>query len=141
LDVNNIGEDQRGVTVTGMLTRGVYRVAGYRQVLSAESALESDKPVWEVPLVVSGPGDESDLTPLGREQFDADAASANLRWIGPAEEISLAGTAIRGQTMWWWLALLVLLLLLVEMTVLAWPSFRPQDAAAPAPLATEGAAS
>jgi hypothetical protein len=141
LDVNNIGEDQRGVTVTGMMTRGVYRVAGYREVLSAESAVDSDKPVWEVPLVVSGSGDESDLTPLSREQFDADVASANLRWIGPAEEISLAGTAIRGQTMWWWLALLVLLLLLVEMTVLAWPSFRPQDAEAAAPSLAEGAAS
>jgi hypothetical protein len=140
LDVNNIGENQRGVTVTGLFTRGVYRVAGFRPALSTDAPLASDKPVWEVPLVVSGPGDESDLTPLARDEFESDAASANLRWIGPAEEISLAGTAIRGQTSWWWLALLVLILLLVEMTVLAWPSFQPQDVAAPAVPATQGGA-
>jgi hypothetical protein len=140
LDVGYIGPDQRGVTVSGLLTRGVYRVAGYRPSLSADSTLASDKPVWEVPLVVGGSGDESDLTPLTRDEFDADAASANLRWIGPAEEISLAGTAIRGQTMWWWLTLLVLVLLLVEMSVLAWPSFRPQEVAAAAPVVTEGGA-
>ncbi|HEX5106018.1 MAG TPA: VWA domain-containing protein, partial [Pirellulaceae bacterium] len=115
LDVNNIGPDQRGVTVTGLFQRGVYRVAGFRPNLSADAALADDKPVWEVPLVVSGPGEESDLAPLTRDQFEQSAASANLRWISPGEEISLAGTAIRGQTMWWWLALLVLVLLLAEM--------------------------
>jgi hypothetical protein len=137
LDVNNIRADQRGVTVTGLLTRGVYRVAGFRQVLSEESALTDDKPVWHETLVVSGPGEESDLTAMSRDAFEAEAASANLRWIGPAEEISLAGTAIRGQTTWWWLALVVLLLLLLEMIVLAWPSFRPQDAAS-SPLSPGG---
>jgi hypothetical protein len=140
LDAGYIGPEQRGVTVSGLLTRGVYRVAGFRPSLSADNALASDKPVWEVPLVVAGSGDESDLTPLTRDEFDADAASANLRWIGPAEDISLAGTAIRGQTMWWWLALIVLVLLLLEMTVLAWPSFRPQEATLQPALAAEGAA-
>jgi hypothetical protein len=137
LDVNNIRADQRGVTVTHLLTRGVYRVAGFRQVLSEESSLTDEKPVWQETLVVSGPGEESDLTAMPRDAFEAEVASANLRWIGPTEEISLAGTAIRGQSMWWWLALLVLVLLLVEMIVLAWPSFRPQEASS-APLSPVG---
>jgi len=111
-----------------LLTRGVYRVAAFRTVASADSQLAAEKPVWEVPLVVSGDASESDLAPLTRDEFDQLAASANLRWIGPAEDISLAGVAIHGQTSWWWLALAVFLILLAEMAVLAWPSLRPQEA-------------
>jgi hypothetical protein len=132
LDVGYIGPDQRGVTVSGLLERGVYRVTGFRPSLSSDSQLPADKPVWDVPLVVGGEGAESDLAPLGREQFEAIADSANLRWVAAGEEISLAGTAIRGQSSWWWLILVVLGLLILEMAILAWPTFRPQ------PLATAG---
>jgi hypothetical protein len=137
LDVGYIGAAaesgaQRGVTVPNLLARGVYRVAAYRTVSSADPDVSADKPVWEVPLVVAGDASESDLAPLARDEFDELSASANLRWIGPAEDISLAGVAIRGQSSWWWLALLVLVLLLVEMTVLAWPAFRPPNEVAPA---------
>jgi hypothetical protein len=132
LDVGYIGPEQRGVAITGLLHRGVYRVSGFRPALSAEPMLAADKPVWDVPLVVNGEAEESDLTPIHRQQFDQAAGQANLRWVGPGEEISLAGTAIRGQASWWWLVLLVLVLLLMEMTILAWPTFRPQQAPAPA---------
>jgi hypothetical protein len=121
---------QRGVTVSNLLARGAYRVVATRSATSADPEISADRPVWEVPLVVAGDPAESDLSPLAREEFDDLAASANLRWIGPAEDISLAGVAIRGQSSWWWLALVVLVLLLVEMTVLAWPTFRPPEAAA-----------
>jgi hypothetical protein len=132
LDVGYIGGAsasgaERGVTVTSLLARGVYRVAAFRTVASADPQLAADKPVWEVPLVVSGDARESDLAPLTRDEFDQLAANANLRWIGPTEDISLAGVAIHGQTSWWWLALAVFLLLLAEMAVLAWPSLRPQE--------------
>ena len=131
LDVGYLGGSsesgtQRGVTVTNLLSRGIYRVAASRAVASADPALAGDQPVWEVPLIVAGPASESDLTPLGRGNFDELATAANLRWIGPAEDISLAGVAIHGQTSWWWLALAVFLILLAEMAVLAWPSLRPQ---------------
>jgi hypothetical protein len=133
LDVGYIGPDQRGVTIAGLYQRGTYRIAGYRTNLSTDAVPEQDKPVWDVPLVVNGDAEESDLSPLTRDDFDEVAANANLRWIGPAEEISLAGTAIYGQNGWWWLILLVLLLLLVEMSVLAWPTFRPQTIPATSP--------
>jgi hypothetical protein len=129
LDVGYIGPDVRGVTVTGLYQRGIYRVAGYRPALSPDSALENDKPAWEVPLVVSGDSEESDLSPLTRTDFEEVASTADLRWIGPSEEISLAGTAIYGQNGWWWLILSVLLILMIEMAVLAWPAFRPQETA------------
>jgi len=126
LDVGYISPDQRGVTLTALLARGVYRVRGIRPSLAPASAPAADKPVWDVPLVVSGPAEESDLTALTREQFDEVAVRANLRWVGAGDEISLAGVAIRGQTSWWWLVLFVLTLLLVEMSVLAWPTLQPE---------------
>lgn len=125
LDIGYIAGDERGVTLTGLLLRGVYRVTGTRQSFSVDVPQENGPPVWEVPLVVNGPAEESDLTPLRREQFDEVAAGGNLRWVGRGEAISLAGTAVSGRTSWWWLALSVLLLLLLEMSVLAWPTFRP----------------
>ncbi len=136
LDVGYIGTAaesgaQRGVTVTNLLTRGIYRVVATRAATSADPEIASDAPAWEVPLVVAGDAAESDLASLTRNEFDDLAASGTLRWIGPSEDISLAGVAIRGQNTWWWLALVVLVLLLVEMTVLAWPTFRPQEVVTP----------
>ena len=132
LDVGYIGGDaasgaQRGVTITNLLARGVYRARAFRPTASADQEIEAGRPVWEVSLVVAGDAAESDLTPLARDEFDQLAAGANVRWIGPAEDFSLAGVAIRGQSSWWWLALVVLLLLLAEMAVLAWPTMRPQE--------------
>ncbi|MEX2173585.1 MAG: BatA domain-containing protein [Pirellulaceae bacterium] len=121
------GAVQRGVTVTNLLARGVYRIVGRQAAVSTDPLAAADKPLWEVPLVVAGSAGESDLTPLARDEFDRLAAAANLRWIGLADEISLAGVAIRGQTSWWWLALAVLVLLLVEMIVLAWPALRRRE--------------
>jgi hypothetical protein len=135
LDIGYLGDSlatspQRGVTLTNLLSRGVYRVVASRG--SAESGTEpTTTTLWEVPLAIGGEADESDLTPLRREDREAIAASGQLRWIGPADEIGLTGTAIHAQTSWWWLALLVLTVLLGEMAILAWPSIRPQEAAAP----------
>jgi hypothetical protein len=139
LDVGYLGgtsatSAERGVTVTNLLTRGEYRVAAFRTAdavagsSSVDPELAADMPVWEVPLVIAGDASESDLAPLNRDDFDALAGNASLRWIGPADDISLAGVAIHGQSSWWWLALAVLLVLLAEMAVLAWPTVRPQGA-------------
>ncbi len=138
LDVGYLGgtsatSAERGVTVTNLLTRGVYRVAAFRTAgsalagSSADPELAADKPVWEVPVVIAGDASESDLAPLAKGDFDALAGNASLRLIGLADDISLAGVAIHGQSSWWWLALAVLLILLAEMAVLAWPSVRLQE--------------
>jgi hypothetical protein len=134
LDIGYLGDTlatspQRGVTLTNLLSRGVYRVVASRG--GPEAGAEPAATLWEVPLAIAGEADESDLTTLPREDREAFAASGQLRWIGPADEIGLAGTAIHAQTSWWWLALLVLALLLGEMAILAWPTIRPQEAAAP----------
>jgi len=133
IDVGYLDGDQRGVTLTGLLERGVYRITGVRPAVRSTSAAASDKPVWDVPLVVNGEAEESDLTPLGENDLAAIPGAANVRWVGAGEEISLTGTAVRGQSSWWWLALFTLLLLLLEMSVLAWPMLAPGSAAAPSP--------
>lgn len=130
LDVSYVAAEQRGVIVTGLLERGVYRISGLRTALAPEPAAAPAK-VWDVPLAVGGSSDESDLTPLARAQFEEIAASGSLSWVAPGEAISLAGTAFRGQRSWWWLALAALLLLLVEMSVLVWPSL-PRQTSSPA---------
>ncbi|WP_425614010.1 BatA domain-containing protein [Anatilimnocola sp. NA78] len=129
LDIGFISGDLRGITLYGLYQRGVYRVAGYRRDPNVEGAQPTEeKPAWELPIVVNGEADESELLPLSREKFEELTAGSSLRWVEPGEDISLAGAAIRGQTSWWYLALAVLLLLLAEMVVLAWPAFRPQAA-------------
>lgn len=134
LDVGYIGKEQRGVTITDLFQRGVYQVAAYRTLPTStdpEATTAAEKPVWEIPLAVNGSSEESELAPLTREKFDEVATGSQLRWVGPGEEISLAGTAIRGQSSWWWLVLLVLVVLLVEMLVLALPMIRQGASAEP----------
>jgi len=112
-----IRRDVRGVTIRGALSRGVYHLVGYSQPPAGSSAPPIE--LWKTPVVVRGDPDESELTPLSREQFERDTAGLKVRWVGPGEEINLAGSQIRGANLWWWLILAVLLILLVEMTLLA----------------------
>lgn len=126
LDVGYLGKDLRGVTISSLLQRGVYRLRGYRP---SPAPAQRAAPVWDVPLVVNGDAAESDLTKLTALQFAqiAGASQEQFRWVAPGAEISLAGASIRGQTSWWWLACIVLVLLLVEMSVLAWPTLEPKN--------------
>ena len=126
LDIGYISGEQRGVTINGLYQRGVYRVAAYRsQPVSLDSSQAADKPLWEVPLAVGGEAEESNLAPLSAAKVDELSQTANLRFVAPGEEISLAGATIRGQNFWWWLALAaVLVCLVVEMGILAWPNLR-----------------
>jgi len=79
---------------------------------------------WEAPLTINGEANESELEPLTQEQFEARVGGANVRWVGPDEDISLAGSQVRGQTSWWWLILGVLVLLGAELAILAEPVIR-----------------
>ncbi len=131
LDVGFVGQDRRGVTVSHLYKRGVYRVRG---MLADEAASNNDqtRPLWEVPLVVNGDPAESELDPLPRERFDELAAGTNLHWVSAGETISLAGNALFGTETWWWLIVVVLGMLILEMSILAWPTYRDSQAAPPA---------
>lgn len=130
VDVGAIGADARGVTLHGLVERGFYRVSAKAPVAPGVAASGSASqaeavPLWEVPIAVNGDPQESELASLGEGRFDELAADSKLRWVEEGSEISLAGTAIRGQGMWWYLTLAVFLLLLAEMLTLAWPNLKP----------------
>lgn len=116
LDPGFVGRDQLGFNIEQPLTRGLYRVTALRPDGQAGAAREI---VWELPLAVNGDPDESELQPLTREQFDARVGGQSVRWVGPDDEISLAGAQISGQNSWWWLILVALSLLLAELLLVA----------------------
>jgi hypothetical protein len=116
LEVSYVGADCRGVILTGLFERGVYRVAGFRPSATIDRA--SEKSAWDVSLVVNGGSEESDLSPLTRSDFEELSPGENVRWVAPGDDITLAGTTMNGQNSWWWLVLAVLVLLLAEMSIL-----------------------
>lgn len=129
LEVSYIRPEERGVILSELGQRGFYQVNGFRPPLAGQPAPAEGRPAWSVALSVNGAADESDLTPLSREEFNRLAAGTQLRWVAAGEEISLAGDAIRGQNSWWWLTVAVLLLAVTELVILAWPRFQSPEAA------------
>jgi hypothetical protein len=127
LDVTFINADRRGVTASGLLTRGVYHLTGKRLSLAVSEPQHSA--VWEVPIVVNGVAEESDLTPLSRNEFDRTYSTAAFHWVEKDEELDLAGAVRSGQNTWWWLALIVLVLLGIEMAVIAGPNLMGSETA------------
>lgn len=129
-----LGANTRGLTITNPLQQGIYQVTAYRTSESADDK-QTEETVWRVPLAVNaydavpGAPSESELTPLSKTDFDQRAADSPLRWVGPDESISLAGTQVRGQNSWVYLVAAVLLLLLAELLILAWPQMKPAAAA------------
>jgi hypothetical protein len=81
---------------------------------------------WPAPrvLAVNGPADESQLARVGEADLrDRLGADANVRFVGPGDEISIEGAQVEAQDLWWWLTLVVVGCLALEMTTLAWPAF------------------
>jgi hypothetical protein len=117
LDTGFVGKEQLGFSIEQPLARGLYRVTALRANGHGDAAARET--AWELPVAVNGDAEESELQPLSREQFDARVGNAAVRWVGPEDEISLAGTQVSGQDSWWWLILAVLGLLLVELLLVA----------------------
>jgi len=119
LEVTYIGAQQRGVTLSGLLNRGVYYVRG-RKLTSLLDA-STQKPIWEVPLAVNGASEESDLSSVTSRELEQATAGADIHFVAAGEAINLSGAATSWQNSWWWLTLGVLTLLLAEMLVLIKP--------------------
>jgi hypothetical protein len=119
LDVSFVSAQRRGVVVPGLLARGDYRIVGRR--LGPAATTNIDRPTWDVSLAINGDADESDLTPLGRTEFDKNFATAGFRWVAASEANELSGSTMSGQSSWWWLALAVIVLLAIEMLVIVMP--------------------
>src|SRR5262245_64296469 len=96
LEVTYIGAQQRGVALTGLLSRGIYQVRGRR--LSSSSDASAEKPVWETPIAVNGASEESDLTTIAGSEFDRITAGTDIRVVAAGESRKLGGAAPGGQT-------------------------------------------
>jgi hypothetical protein len=121
IDVGFIGKDQRGMTLHGLVQRGLYTVSARPAAMSSDPALAEQASVWQVPIAINGDPEESNLAPLSAGRFAELAEGSQLSWVEEGDDISLAGAQINGQNLWWYLAAAVLLLLIAEMIVLAWP--------------------
>src|SRR5262245_65685421 len=119
LEVTYIGAQQRGVALTGLLSRGIYQVRGRR--LSSSSDVAAEKPVWEMPIAVNGTSEESDLTTIAGSEFDRITAGADIRMVAAGKAINLAGAATGWQNSWWWLIVGVVVLLAGDVPVLIKP--------------------
>ena len=127
LAVDALGGDQYGVTLRSLGQRGIYRVTAHR----AESAAQEgqDTRLWEKPLAVNGPIEESELQTLDEAALKNRLGQANYRWISSTDAISLEGAVVRGQFIWRWFIILMLIMLLVELSILAWPTLKARRAA------------
>jgi hypothetical protein len=121
-----LGADRYGLSLGGLHARGLYRVAAYEPAASgrARPAAFSQK-IWETPLAVGGPAEESRLEMLDEEGLGERVGPANFRWTGDGQAVAavaLAGPQFGGREVWQWLLVAVLAGLFLELVVLARPS-------------------
>ena len=126
LAVDALGPDRYGVTVRSVLHRGSYRIVGLGNQDPAHAGRETK--IWEVPLAVNGPADESRL--VGQQRADRAAGPAGTNVLATRQNLqgaTLGGVA--GQDAWRWLMATALGCLLVELLVLALPHLKKAAAA------------
>ncbi len=111
LSVDALGGDRYGIGLVDLTQRGIYRVKAVR---SDDAAPGDGVPLWEIPLAVNGPAEESQLIPAERSQAEAKSfvdASAQAYSASPMQ--------LEGVDMWKWLIGLMLVLLLAEFLLAA----------------------
>ena len=128
LSIDALGADAYGVSIRNVTQCGHYLVTAQRDADNEAESLEAK--LWEIPLAVNGPKQESQLVTLDPAGLRERLGDANYRWIEKDEPISLAGAQVHGQDLWKWLLGLVLVALLVELLVLAWPDLSKEWAPA-----------
>jgi Aerotolerance regulator N-terminal/von Willebrand factor type A domain len=138
LEVERVGREEFGVTVSDFAQRGLYRVA-IRKPQSAtgdaavgkseklEATKLADKKSHDELIAANGPVEESKLTAIdeagaaAKLRTDGETAP-HYRWVARGEPISLTGAEVWGQDTWWWLILIVFCCLFMELAILAWPA-------------------
>jgi hypothetical protein len=115
LAVDALGPDRYGVTVRSVLHRGGYHIVGLGNQDPAHAGRETK--LWEVPLAVNGPADESRLAGVRGADRAAGSAASNAQ--PNLEGATLGGPT--GQETWRWLMATALGCLLVELLILALP--------------------
>jgi hypothetical protein len=111
LVVDALGGDRHGIGLYNLTQRGLYRVRAER----GDKASQGDAALlWEVPLAVNGPAEESQLVPAQKSLSEGQGFVDDS-----AQAYSALPLQIEGIDLWKWLLGLVLVLLLAELLLAA----------------------
>jgi len=124
LTVDALGNDRYGINLGNWTQRGIYRVTAARANDSADGAAGEEAKLWELPLAVNGPADESELIV---SQLGKAAGGRNFIAVASAGA-TVKTTANEDVDIWKWLIGLVLCLLLAELYVAAKSTPRTEPA-------------
>jgi hypothetical protein len=113
LAADAVGPDRYAVTAANPARRGHYQLTA---MAAAAGGRESQ--LWEVPLAVNGPAEESDLRGPAADRVKPDAAEG--LWVADRAENAQEASAA-GQYLWRWFMLAALVCLLAEVALLAGP--------------------
>lgn len=122
LELTFVTAQRQGVSLEGLLQRGIYRVRGQSPPRSFSQS-EAGAVTFEVALAVQGPSEESNLRPLQPSTI-ASLPAERLVFHPSGDSVELLGHAASGHSTWWWLTGVVLVLLVAEMCVLVWPAVK-----------------
>jgi len=115
--IDALGADRYGITIANRLRRGQYTVRAERTQDTAAGSLEGK--LWEIPLAINGPTDESHLVP--RDQPASGKSESPLGALSEAGVAGLQRAGLDGTDLWKWGLLAVLVGLLLELVILALP--------------------
>jgi hypothetical protein len=118
LGVDALGDDKYAVVLRNLSERGVYRVVARQAETDAATGQVAEKVVWETPLAVGGPEQESELAALPREEATAAVDAAHVRLLDRDDPISVEGATVGGRNLWKWLLLAVLIGLVGELAAI-----------------------
>jgi hypothetical protein len=122
LTIDALGPERFGVNVGERVQRGIYRVTASRTQETARGGLEAK--LWEVPLAVNGPAEESELVSPAEAELRQRAGQGSGLESAGAVTLGLQQARLVGTDLWKWLMAGVLGCLVLELVVLAWPSLR-----------------
>lgn len=138
LEAGYVGPQQRGVVLTQLLWRGIYRVqAQAAAALSLREPAEAAASLrWETLLAIQGPASESDLSAVSRAEL-ARRLGPSWEELPPGQMPQPGGARGLARPLWGWLLAATGLVLLAEMgCVMAWQRWQ-QAGLAPLPTAVQ----
>jgi len=127
LSVEAVCPERFGVPVRRRAQRGIYRVTASRTGNGLPGDLESQ--LFEIPLGVSGPAEESQLLSHDEITRRRKRGQAESVEVTEAAAVGLQRASLHGTDLWKWVMAAVLVCLLVELLILAWPAARGERTA------------
>lgn len=114
--VEALGPQSYGLLLGSVEKRGVYQVHRRRRGSKADAPAPGDTSTML--LAVNGPAAESELAPRSDADLPEKIGKTEVTWIGPDEDIALAGKTYAGHDLWQVLLALALACILLEMLLL-----------------------